>query len=179
VSTTTIKLVGDAGYSHTGFWTAFSGSGDYPTGAGVSEYAFGGGGNFATADFLFSGLTPGSSCVLATTSGFNISAYNPTVLTEILDSDGTTVLASTTISEQVAAGSGVGDFPDAGGYWRPLNGGNPVTPSGTSLTVRLHHGDMPYYTLSNAAHLVETLPTSARRSGPSFIDGSPFRGMIL
>ena len=112
---------GEAGFSTSGAWTPFAGQGFR---SDVTYAAAGSGAS--TATWAFAGLAPGRYRVSATWSPFSNRATNApyTVL------DGTTVLTTASVNQQVAPNS----RSDLGASWKDLG---TFLFSGGTLTVRL------------------------------------------
>tara|TARA_R110002072_G_scaffold243821_2_gene403150 strand:- start:147970 stop:171135 length:23166 start_codon:yes stop_codon:yes gene_type:complete len=128
VTNVTIVDNGDAGYVDSGFQTgteaaAFGSDVDIPTTPG---------GALDTADWTISGLTPGVYRVAATWATRGHSAVSNAPFTI---HDGATAAAATLATVLIDQSQNPDDFADDGAFWEYL--GDPITITGTELTVRL------------------------------------------
>ena len=143
---------GGVGYSESGAgWTTSTGEGY----GGSIRYHASGVGSTNYADWNFTGLTAGAALRVGLTWSTNPNRETAAPWT-LYDSDGTTILASGTVNQQLAPA----DFTDAGVGWVVLA---TEAPTGTSLTVRIgaNGPNAAEYVIADAAQVATPPPLSA------------------
>ncbi len=143
----------DGGFSHSGF-NPLSGG---PYGFKRSFHYGGPGGSGAnTAQWSITGLTAGVPVYVAV-SYTNHTLYATAAPFSIVDSDGTTVLASTAVDQRNVPNSFYDRIDGTGGCcFKLLNGGATVTPTGTTLTIKVNDNS-PGYVIADCVWVGTTL----------------------
>lgn len=136
-------------------------------GGSVNYFAPGGSGA-NTALWSATGLTPGTPIYLAITWPAAPERPNNVPVT-VYDSDGTTVLFSGTINQQVAAS----DFADDGVGWKSLGSGT-FSPTSTSLHVKITDAGSGYGVADAVWYDTVPPPVSFSGSNPAIIYGGRF-----